>query len=269
VYPGRGESHLIGPALVGLLIYRTLIGQLPWDVGTTTALLRAHQYTEPEPLPAVDGLPSAVAALIARCLQKRPDDRPSGAELAHVLAGAVAGVPAAARGYVPDRTADSGEDTTILPAQHLFTDGIGRIRAGHAKAADGQPANAGRGFAVVRDGVAPAARRWPRTPRSHRRRAPPSRCRSPTCTPWWPVRACRRRPGRPVTVNPRARPAQHDGGPQPVGRDGAARAEPGWRVRPGRPCRCISREAGQRIGIPEIARAMTSRWISDVPSKMV
>jgi hypothetical protein len=26
---------------------------------------------------------------------------------------------------------------------------------------------------------------------------------------------------------------------------------------------------GQRIGMPEIAREMTSRWISDVPSKMV
>jgi hypothetical protein len=26
---------------------------------------------------------------------------------------------------------------------------------------------------------------------------------------------------------------------------------------------------GQRIGAPEMARAMTSRWISDVPSKIV
>ena len=60
--PERLEGGQVSPATdvyaVGLLIYRTLIGQLPWDVGTTTALLRAHQYTEPEPLPPVEGLPS-------------------------------------------------------------------------------------------------------------------------------------------------------------------------------------------------------------------
>ena len=61
--PERLEGGQVSPATdvyaVGLLIYRTLIGQLPWDVGTTTALLRAHQYTEPEPLPPVEGLPAA------------------------------------------------------------------------------------------------------------------------------------------------------------------------------------------------------------------
>src|SRR4029453_10851766 len=76
--PERLEGGQVSPATdvyaVGLLIYRTLIGQLPWDVGTTTALLRAHQYTEPEPLPYVEGMPSVVAALIERCLEKRPDD---------------------------------------------------------------------------------------------------------------------------------------------------------------------------------------------------
>src|SRR5262245_51005490 len=84
--PERLEGGQVSPATdvyaVGLLIYRTLIGQLPWDVGTTTALLRAHQYTEPEPLPAVDGLPAEVDALVGRCLEKRPADRPSSAELA-------------------------------------------------------------------------------------------------------------------------------------------------------------------------------------------
>ena len=103
--PERLEGGQVSPATdvyaVGLLIYRTLIGQLPWDVGTTTALLRAHQYTEPEPLPPVEGLPVAVATLIGRCLEKRPDDRPSSAELAHVLAGVSAGSPAS-RGFVPD-----------------------------------------------------------------------------------------------------------------------------------------------------------------------
>src|SRR3954462_14109738 len=69
---------------VGLLIYRTLTGELPWDVGTTTALLRAHQYVEPDPMPPVDGLPPSVDALVRRCLEKHPSDRPSSAELAQV-----------------------------------------------------------------------------------------------------------------------------------------------------------------------------------------
>ncbi|MFI7547912.1 protein kinase [Actinoplanes sp. NPDC049599] len=146
--PERLEGGQVSPATdvyaVGLLIYRTLIGQLPWDVGTTTALLRAHQYTEPEPLPAVEGLPGAVSALIARCLEKRPADRPSSAELAHVLGTVSAGVPAA-RAYVPD-WADNGEDTTILPSAHRDTDGFGRVRPGHAQR---QPAAPGRGVAAV------------------------------------------------------------------------------------------------------------------------
>ncbi|GIE92681.1 serine/threonine-protein kinase [Paractinoplanes rishiriensis] len=128
--PERLEGGQVSPATdvyaVGLLIYRTLIGQLPWDVGTTTALLRAHQYTEPDPLPPVEGMPHAVSALVGRCLEKRPDDRPSSAELAHVLASIAAGAPESARGYVPD-WAESGEDTTILPsAQRSYPDVIRR-----------------------------------------------------------------------------------------------------------------------------------------------
>jgi hypothetical protein len=153
--PERLEGGQVSPATdvyaVGLLIYRTLIGQLPWDVGTTTALLRAHQYTEPEPLPPVEGLPHAVSALIARCLEKRPSDRPSSAELAHVLGTVSAGVPAA-RAYVPD-WADNGEDTTILPSARRDTDGFGRVRPGLAP---GQPGAPGRGVAAV-PGAAPAA----------------------------------------------------------------------------------------------------------------
>jgi serine/threonine protein kinase len=131
--PERLEGGQVSPATdvyaVGLLIYRTMIGQLPWDVGTTTALLRAHQYIEPDPLPEVEGLPPAVAALVGRCLEKRPADRPSSAELAHVLAGIAAGAPAPARGYASDWSPDSAEDTTILPSARSWTDRFGRPEA--------------------------------------------------------------------------------------------------------------------------------------------
>jgi eukaryotic-like serine/threonine-protein kinase len=157
--PERLEGGQVSPATdvyaVGLLIYRTLIGALPWDVGTTTALLRAHQYIEPEPLPYVDGLPPAVAALVGCCLEKRPDDRPSSAELAHVLAQVSAGAPGAPT-FVPD-LADSGEDTTILPSARGDTDGFARVRPGHAKVADATPVRTGRGVAAVPAGSAPGA----------------------------------------------------------------------------------------------------------------
>ncbi|HEU4347365.1 MAG TPA: protein kinase [Actinoplanes sp.] len=149
--PERLEGGQVSPATdvyaVGLLIYRTLIGQLPWDVGTTTALLRAHQYTEPEPLPPVEGLPDEVSDLVERCLEKHPDDRPSSADLAHVLAGVSIGIPQA-HGYVPE-WAESGEDTTILPHALPYTEGIGRVRPGHARVADSTPVQAGRGVASV------------------------------------------------------------------------------------------------------------------------
>jgi hypothetical protein len=122
--PERLVGGQVSPATdvyaVGLLIYRTLIGQLPWDVGTTTALLRAHQYTEPEPLPPVEGLPPAVSALVGRCLEKLPDDRPSSAELAHILAAVVAEAPHVARVRAP--WADDEGDTTILPWQLATAD---------------------------------------------------------------------------------------------------------------------------------------------------
>ncbi|MFG1608975.1 protein kinase [Actinoplanes sp. NPDC049265] len=154
--PERLEGGQVSPATdvyaVGLLIYRTLIGQLPWDVGTTTALLRAHQYTEPDPLPPVEGLPVIVSDLVERCLRKRPDDRPSSAELAEILAGASAGAPVS-RNYIPEWASDNGEDTTILPSAYPYTDA--RVRPGHARVADG-PVQAGRGVAAVRAADGPA-----------------------------------------------------------------------------------------------------------------
>ncbi|WP_203794249.1 serine/threonine-protein kinase [Actinoplanes couchii] len=121
--PERLEGGQVSPATdvyaVGLLIYRMLIGQLPWDVGTTTALLRAHQYTEPEPLPPVEGLPHSVDSLIARCLEKHPDDRPSTAEVAGALSGISAGAPLVTSGF--DADWEDGEDTFILPSGYPYS----------------------------------------------------------------------------------------------------------------------------------------------------
>jgi serine/threonine protein kinase len=159
--PERLEGGQVSPATdvyaVGLLIYRMLIGQLPWDVGTTTALLRAHQYTEPEPLPPVEGLPPAVEALIGRCLEKRPEDRPSTAELAHVLAGLAAGAPLITAGF--DATWQDGDDTFILPSGYPYA-GMGPAAA----AAVGVPTDPNAVHPAVGSAVTEPSRYQPSPP---------------------------------------------------------------------------------------------------------
>jgi Protein kinase domain len=127
--PERLEGGQVSPATdvyaIGMLIYRALIGHLPWDVGTTTALLRAHQYAEPEPLPPVKGMPRAVAALVGRCLEKLPANRPASAELAHLLAAISTGtLPKPGVAALP--TVE--EDTMVLPVSRDIADYRGRHR---------------------------------------------------------------------------------------------------------------------------------------------
>jgi serine/threonine-protein kinase len=72
---------------LGLIAYEMLAGHSPFAGRTGQAMLAAHVIDTPEPLqrrrPAV---PDAVAALIMRCLEKRPADRPQQAsEIVHAL----------------------------------------------------------------------------------------------------------------------------------------------------------------------------------------
>jgi serine/threonine-protein kinase len=73
---------------LGLVLYRALAGELPWHARTPTAMLHAHLHEEPAPLPALAGLPAEVRALCHRCLAKDPRKRPTGHEVAAVLAKA-------------------------------------------------------------------------------------------------------------------------------------------------------------------------------------
>jgi serine/threonine-protein kinase len=95
--PERLTGDQVVPAsdvyALGLLIHYVLVGKLPWAAETTTQMLRAHTYTEPEPLPPVTGVPPEVVDLCGRCLAKDPADRPTAAEVADVLALAAGMVP--------------------------------------------------------------------------------------------------------------------------------------------------------------------------------
>ena len=65
---------------LGMIAYEMLAGQTPFAGRTVQALLAAHVLDIPEPLqkrrPAV---PQALTALVMRCLEKRPADRPQSA----------------------------------------------------------------------------------------------------------------------------------------------------------------------------------------------
>ncbi len=116
--PERLGGASVSPATdvyaLGLLLYRSLTGRMPWPAETTTEALRAHLYADPEPVPELPGMPPAVADLCLRCLAKDPADRPLSAELARALAATVGVRPiipplrpgerpsvAVARGVVP------------------------------------------------------------------------------------------------------------------------------------------------------------------------
>ncbi|MEO7962786.1 MAG: protein kinase [Gemmatimonadaceae bacterium] len=65
----------------GVVAYELLAGQAPFAGRSAQALVAAHVTEAPEPLAKRrPGIPAALAALIMRCLEKRPADRPQRAE---------------------------------------------------------------------------------------------------------------------------------------------------------------------------------------------
>jgi serine/threonine protein kinase len=82
---------------LGVLLYFSLTGRLPYEAGTATELLGARRRrAAPEPLPQIDGLPPEVADLCRQCLADDPARRPTSLMAALLLAEAVD-----ARVYVP------------------------------------------------------------------------------------------------------------------------------------------------------------------------
>ena len=67
----------------GVVAYECLVGRPPFSGDTPHDLMMAHLSDVPQPVGRLrDGVPPALAALIMRCLAKRPEDRPASA---HVL----------------------------------------------------------------------------------------------------------------------------------------------------------------------------------------
>ncbi|MFI7540833.1 protein kinase [Actinoplanes sp. NPDC049599] len=83
---GDGVEPASDVYALGVLLYRMVSGQSPWSADTTTQMLSAHIYVDPEPLPPRPGVPDYVTLLCNRCLSKDTTERPSAREAAALLA---------------------------------------------------------------------------------------------------------------------------------------------------------------------------------------
>jgi serine/threonine-protein kinase len=126
----------------GVMAYEMLTGSLPFSGRPTQAMLVAHAIEKPEPITQRrPGIPAGLAALIMRCLEKRPADRPqqagelvqeleatpapsvpgSGASQRKIfIASAVAAAAAVAViAYAATRGASGGDEQSIATLQSV------------------------------------------------------------------------------------------------------------------------------------------------------
>ena len=76
-----GADHRADIYAFGVLAYELLAGRTPFGGRAVQALMAAHVIETPEPVNRRrSGIPAELAALVMRCLEKRPDNRPHSAE---------------------------------------------------------------------------------------------------------------------------------------------------------------------------------------------
>lgn len=71
---------------VGVLFYEILAGRPPFEADTASAIMRQHMFKEPRPLKeVVPELPEDILQLVHAMMAKKPEDRPSMAQVVQLL----------------------------------------------------------------------------------------------------------------------------------------------------------------------------------------
>ncbi len=89
--PTRRVNSAMGPAddvyALGVLLYQMLTGNSPYQTSSPDAQLHAARmrYIAPTPVLLVPGLPRSLAEVCRACMAKRPEDRPTAAQVAIAL----------------------------------------------------------------------------------------------------------------------------------------------------------------------------------------
>lgn len=88
--PEQAIGSNVGPAAdlysVGILLYEILTGDLPFDAVSTAQVLRKHIMDRVPDMPVGirSNIPSKLEAVVLRCLEKDPADRPPSAEVLRI-----------------------------------------------------------------------------------------------------------------------------------------------------------------------------------------
>jgi serine/threonine-protein kinase len=124
---------------LGVILYQCFSGQLPYDADNYNALLVQILSKPPPPLEQlVPDLEPRAAAIVARAMERRPDDRfQSAVEFQGTVAGLVAPLPAAASG-APKEGVDPPPVVPAPPAAPLQD--IGPTKSSWEAVGTGKPA---------------------------------------------------------------------------------------------------------------------------------
>ncbi|HEY7235714.1 MAG TPA: protein kinase [Gemmatimonadaceae bacterium] len=108
----------------GMLAYEVLAGSVPFDGLSYQSLLAAHLTEVPKPLSELrPELPQELVALVARCLEKEPADRPASAEELVFVLESISGsdeVPSTqTRERTPDEVVATARDRAAKEQRHI------------------------------------------------------------------------------------------------------------------------------------------------------